>query len=396
MRKVNKLRNSARANNPEIVFVIGSLEIGGAEKQMFILASHVRSFGFSCSVFALQADGPIRKWFDDRDIPVYSGGLKKGDLRKAPWKLIRSFWRLLWMIKKKQPAVVHAFLPLVTFLGALAGHIVRVAMVITSRRALGSHQDKYWILKPLDHIANRLSYQVIVNSKAVWKDMVERDHINESKLLLIYNGVDPEPFEKAIHDRKRIHREMGIESNEKVVIVVANLIMYKGHLDLIKAASHVISRIPETKFLIVGEDRGIQKDLERECLELGIINQVKFMGQRDDIPQLMAASDLSVLPSYEEGFSNVILESMAARLPVVATRVGGNSEAVVNGVTGWLVQPHDPDALHTKILDLLKNPARAKKWGVRGRERVERMFTIQKMVETHLNLYKRYQVSPLK
>jgi len=385
--KTNKQAYSIIKKRPDILFVIGSLEIGGTEKQMYALAGSLKALGFSCSIFALQADGPLRRRFERRDIPVYGGGLKKGDLRKSPWKIVWSEWKLLRLIRKKRPAIVHAFLPLVTFMAALAGNIVRVPMVITSRRALGTHQDRYWILKPLDHIANRLSHRVIVNSKAVWKDIVERDHIDESKLFLIYNGVDSAPFKRALRNREEIRQEMGIDPNEKVIIIIANLIQYKGHSDFIRAASRIVKEFPAARFLIVGEDRGTKDDLESDILELGFSTQVKFLGQRKDIPRLMTSSDLSVLPSHEEGFSNVILESMAAGLPVVATRVGGNSEAVVNGVTGWLVPPHCPDALYTKILDLLKDPVRAKEWGMRGRERIERMFTIQKMVESHLKLY---------
>ena len=111
------------------------------------------------------------------------------------------------------------------------------------------------------------------------------------------------------------------------------------------------------------------------------------MGQRSDIPNVLAASDLSVLPSHEEGFSNVILESMAAGLPVVATRVGGNLEAVVDGVTGWLVPPQNPKVMAEKIVDLLKDPHKARSWGEKGKERVKRFFTVEQMVEKHLALY---------
>lgn len=377
-----------RAKRLNILFVIGSLEIGGAEKQMFILTSRLRRMGFSCSVFALQADGPLRQGLEDIDVPVYWGGLGKRDLRKAPWKLVLSLYRLLLVIKRERPTIIHAFLPLVVFIGVLAGRIVRVPMVITSRRALGTHQDRYFVLKPLDHFANVLSHRVIVNSRAVWKDMVERDHIDESKLYLIYNGVDSVPFEKAFQDREEGRKELGIEINERVVIVVANLIKYKGHSDFLKAAKKVADKTPKTRFLLVGEDRGIQKHLERECHELGISSQVKFMGQRNDISKLMAVSDISVLPSYEEGFSNTILESMAAGLPVVATNVGGNPEAVIDGQTGWLVSPKNPTVMAEKIIDLLSNPKRAKSWGEHGRKRAKEFFTVEKMVEGHLELYK--------
>ena len=377
-----------RAKRLNILFVIGSLEIGGTEKQMFILTSRLRRIGFSCSVFALKADGPLRQIFEEIDVPVYCGDLTKRDLRKAPWKLVLSLYRLLLVIKRERPTIIHAFLPLVVFIGALAGRIVRVPMVITSRRGFGTHQDRYFVLKALDHFANILSHRVIVNSRAVWKDMIERDHIDESKLYLIYNGIDSIPFEDALQDREEGRKELGVEIDERVVIVVANLIKYKGHLDFLKAAKKVMDKIPKTRFLLVGEDRGIQKHLEWKCHELGISSQVKFMGQRNDIPQLLALSELSVLPSHEEGFSNTILESMAAGLPVVATNVGGNPEAVLDGKTGWLVPPENPTVMAEKIIDLLSNPERARSWGEQGRKRVKKLFTVEEMVKNHLELYR--------
>jgi glycosyltransferase involved in cell wall biosynthesis len=111
------------------------------------------------------------------------------------------------------------------------------------------------------------------------------------------------------------------------------------------------------------------------------------MGQRNDIPRLLAASDIAVLPSHEEGFSNVILESMAAGLPVVATRVGGNPEAVIDGETGWLVAPHRPTELALKIMDLLSEPEKARSWGEYGRQVVKEKFAAEKMVEAYLELY---------
>lgn len=375
------------SNNSNILFVIGSLEIGGAESQMSALVSHLHGHMCSCHVFVLQERGPLGNYFQKLGVPIYHGGLLEGDLLRAPWKLIRAEWRLLMIMLRVRPVVVHSFLPLVTFMGALAGRMTRVPAVITSRRALGKHQERYILLRPFDLLANRLSHRVTVNSKAVWKDTVNRDYIDPKKLVLIHNGVDLLTFESAQPFREETRRKLGIESREKVVIVVANLIPYKGHGDLLEAAQEVLKHIPQAVFLLVGEDRGIGRDLRKMAIDLGIAAKIKFLGLRHDIPSLMAASDLSVLPSHEEGFSNVILESMAAGLPVVATRVGGNPEAVEDGVTGWLVPPGNPAAMAEKIIDLLGDPKRAKLWGQLGRNRVKQVFTVERMVEGHLRLY---------
>ena len=378
---------------PTALFVIGSLEIGGAERQMYLLVKQLRGQNYTCHVYSLQAGGPLERWFEDLGVPVFSGGLKKGDVSRAPWRVVLAGWRLLRLIYELKPSVIHCFLPLITFMGALSGRIARVPLVVTSRRALGTHQRRYPVLRPLDHVASRLSHRVTVNSQAVWNDMVRRDHVDASKLVLIYNGVATGPFEAALSYREDVRRDQGIKADARVMIVIANLIPYKGHSDLIQAAKEVINRFPDAIFLLVGEDRGIQKELEQRVANLGVGQSVRFLGRQDDVPKLLAASDISVLPSHEEGFSNVILESMAAGLPVVATDVGGNREAILDGITGWLIPHKDPGALAAKIIDLLRDPAKAKEWGIGGRERVNRMFTVKRMVAAHIDLYESRDLS---
>jgi len=370
-----------------IVHVIPDLDIGGAEAQMVTLISRLQGSSHSCHVFTLQPGGPLCSKLNSLGVSIYSYKLKKRDLLRAPWKIIFAELKLIKIIRYLRPHVVHSFLPLVTFMGALAGRMAEVPLVITSRRALGKHQERYILLRPFDLLANRLSHRVTVNSMAVWEDTIERDHIDPKKLVLIYNGVDPQTFDSASPFRKEVRKKLGITPQKNVIIVVANLILYKGHIDLLEAARKVLKHIPKTLFLLVGEDRGIGENLKRISIDLGIGEKVRFLGLRNDIHQLLAASDLSVLSSHEEGFSNVILESMAAGLPIVATNVGGNSEAVVNGVTGWLVPPKNPDAMAEKIVDLLHDPQKARSWGKQGRKRVNKKFTIERMVQEHIKLY---------
>jgi glycosyltransferase involved in cell wall biosynthesis len=377
--------SSQRTEN--MLFVIGSLEVGGAEKQMSILARNLHSNVCSCHIFVLQAGGALKPYLKNLGFSIYDGGLKKGDLIKAPWKLFLAEWKLLITVLHLKPIVVHSFLPLVTFMGALAGRMAKVPLVVTSRRALGKHQERYIILRPFDLLANRLSHRVTVNSMAVWEDAVHRDNIDPKKLFLIYNGVDVNTFDSVKSIRNEVRKELGISSREKVIIVIGNLISYKGHSDLLISAQDILRHIPHTVFLLAGEDRGIGRKLSKMAADLGITDKVRFLGLRDDIPKLLAASDLSVISSHEEGFSNVILESMAAGLPIVATNVGGNSEAVVDGVTGWLVAPKRPAAMAEKIIDLLQDPKKARSWGEQGRERVNKKFTIERMVQEHIKLY---------
>jgi len=378
----------------KIVFVIGALGFGGAELQLMALVSRLHGQTCSCHVFTLQTNSPLRHRLDALNVPIYPGGMKPGDLSTAPWKVIFTALKLLKVILHLKPEVIHSYLPLGTFVGSLAGRISRVPLVISAKRALGTHQDRHALLRTLDLAANSLSHRVTVNSMAVREDVISRDHLDPLRLALIYNGIDPRPFEAVSPMRERVRKSMGVKPPEVVVTVIANLIPYKGHFDFLKAASIVAEELPSVWFWLVGEDRGILSDLEQMARRLGIAPRVRFMGRRYDVPELLVASDLSVLPSHEEGFSNVILEAMAAGRPVVATDVGGNPEAVLDGVTGWLAPPRSPEKLAVKMIDLLRDPEKAKRWGERGRERAKEWFSMERMVEAHLRLYQNSQAPP--
>lgn len=371
----------------EILYVIRSLNIGGSEKHLFNLVRHLPRNQFSCHLFSLESEGDLIELFKNAGVSIYSTDLKEGEIHRAPWKVPASGFNLLQIINTIRPDIIHAFLPLSTFLAALGGWVHKVPLIVTSRRGLSTYQDRHRVLKYLDRMANRWSHFVTVNSQAVWDDVACRNHIDTSKLIRIYNGVDTRLFEKAQSDRLLTRKELGLSPRQNAIICIANLIGYKGHHDLVRAARIVVDKLPETTFLLVGEDRGIRKDLEQKVKSLRLENHVKILGLRIDIPQLLSASDLSVSASHEEGFSNAILESMAAGLPIVATDVGGTPEAVIDGETGWLVPPKQPMLFAEKIMDLIEDPEKARCWGKRGKERTQKHFTMEKMVHQYLKLY---------
>ncbi|MDQ1335159.1 MAG: hypothetical protein QG552_2109 [Thermodesulfobacteriota bacterium] len=355
---------------------------------MATLIRHLIARGVNCRLFVLESPGPVYDSLKGINLEIHDGGYcRKRAFPRKVLLLFRAQFRLLRQLAKARPDVIHAYLPLTNFMGSLAGRLSGVPLVITSRRALGTHQDRYKGWRIFDILSFRLSHLVTVNSHAVGQDTLIRDLGAPSKLRVIYNGIDPSPFESAKANRETVRKGLGVFTHESVVINIANLIPYKGISDLIEAAAAVTERMPAVKFVLVGEDRGIQKQLEAKAHRLGISQQVIFLGQRLDIPDLLAAGDLLALSSHEEGFSNVILEAMASGLPVVATDVGGNREAVMDGITGWLVPLKDPAAMAEKILDLLSDRGKAAPWGRRGQERVKEAFTIDRMVAAHMNLY---------
>jgi glycosyltransferase involved in cell wall biosynthesis len=173
------------------------------------------------------------------------------------------------------------------------------------------------------------------------------------------------------------------------LIIVANLITYKGHGDLFRALDSVAEKMPSSwQLLCVGRDDGLGASLLELARELRIDSRVKLIGSRRDIPDLLAGANIGILSSHEEGFSNAILEGMAAALPMVVTAVGGNAEAVVDGETGLVVPARDPEALGAAILRLASDGELRKQMGAAARRRAEEQFSMERCIQRYDEVYR--------
>jgi glycosyltransferase involved in cell wall biosynthesis len=225
---------------------------------------------------------------------------------------------------------------------------------------------------------------VVGNSRAVIREL-SSEGIPRSKIQLIYNGIETST---AFPERSEARRALGIAPEALVGVVIANLIPYKGHSDLIEGLASVAQSFPSGwRVLCAGRDEGLQSKLENLAEARGITANIQFLGERGDVSTLLAAADYGVLNSWEEGFSNVILEAMSAGLPMVVTDVGGNPEAVLDQETGLLVPPRDPVALGKAVLNLAQDPDLRRRFGAAARLRVRREFSIERCVEAHESLY---------
>jgi len=240
------------------------------------------------------------------------------------------------------------------------------------------------LLLGLERLATRCTDVVVANSAAVRQDTLERERLDPAIVRVIHNGLAP--FVDVPDARERLRRGLRTSVEMPVAVMVANLIAYKGHDVLLPAWRHVLERHPTAMLWLVGEgpERG---RLETLAHTLGIETQIRFAGSRVDVRELLAAADVLVHASREEGFSNAILEGMAAGLPVVATAVGGNPEAVVEGETGVLVPADDAVALASAIDQVIDNSTVSRAWGTAGRARVAASFTIDQMVAAYEMLY---------
>ena len=329
-----------------IFFVIGSFTVGGTESQLLMLADRLVSRGWSVSVLGLEKTGPLVEKFESAGVRVLDGGYR-GDagIGQRILQLAFAAIRLFRYLLEVRPYVIHCFLPLTNFLGALAGRAAFVPLIITSKRALGKHQDRHPKLRWMDWLANAASHVVTANSRAVAEDTHSRDGYDVSRIVVVPNGVDFARLDQPAPERDQMRQTLGLAPGEVAIAMVANLIPYKGHRELIEAFAPLAAHDPRLKLFLIGEDRGIMQGLLADISRLELADRVIMLGRRGDVPALLSAMDLGVMSSHEEGSSNALLEKLAVGLPVVATSVGGNVEALEDMPDCILVRPQDADDL---------------------------------------------------
>ena len=228
-------------------------------------------------------------------------------------------------------------------------------------------------------------YKIVGNSKKILAELANEEGVPTEKLVLIYNGIKINNEKKIIsyNTNKIINFE---KKNNVIMTIVANLIPYKGHINLIEVCSLLTEK--NWILLIVGEDRNnflsiLLKFIKKKNLD----NQIKILGLRDDIDDILSISDIGVLASHEEGFSNAILEYMSFSLPVVATNVGGNPEAVIHEKNGFIVDPNNLIEFKNYLDLLIKDGTKRNTFGYQSLIHLKSNFSFKRMIEGYNSLY---------
>lgn len=308
-------------------------------------------------------------------------------------------WYLYRLIKVNKINIVQTHGLRVDFFGFLAAKLAGVPHIITRHVALSHHligkfRKKLYMV--FDNIALKSAAKIITVSRIVEDDLVLNQGIDPRKIVTIYNGVDLERFSKVNPlTKKKIRRELGIDSRKQVVGMIAQLTSWKGIPYFLKAIPSILKKHPSVVFLIIG-DGSERKNLVTIVETLGISLNVIFAGFRTDMPEIISIMDISLLSSLREGLPNVLIESMAMSKPIVATDVGGVSELVINNKTGFLIPPRDSTALSDVVIELLEDKEKAEKFGEAGREYVEQKFSLTQMVSKYENLYTQIAEKDLK
>jgi len=366
---------------PDVLYVITGLHVGGSERQLSVLASALGQSGMKVAVYSF-VDGPVRAVLQQNGVEVV---LAPGGGPSTFRGFVLAAFHLLWFMARRRPRIAHFFLPAAYLIGAPMAVLVRVPVRVMSRRSLNIYQ-RTPVARVAERCLHRAMHAVLGNSRGV-VDQLKAEGATVTRLGLIYNGVDDRAYQKA-NRRDETRAGLGLAPDALVICIVANLIPYKGHRDLIEALGRAAARLPSSwHLLVVGHDTGIGPALQKQASELGVRENISFLGARDDIPALLGASDIGVLCSHQEGFANAVLEGMAAGLPMVVTSVGGNTEAVVDGETGVVVPPHDSESLAAAMVQLADDGALRARLGDAGRQRAIMQFGVQHFVESHRALY---------
>lgn len=371
---------------PTVLHLIDCLFIGGGEMQMVDLLRQIDREKFRPLVGCLRKQGPLVPVLAEAGIPVEEFPVR-GKLFYP--RSIREIFRLARFMRREKVQIVQTQDLYSHLVGIPAALIARVPVVITNRLDLG-HTMKGWHRRALKMLSFAMT-RVMANSEGVRTMLIEKEKIDPAKIELIYNGVNLDQFPIPPKEKGPVPpaRALRLAPGDRPIVVVANLWPVKGHEILFEAAVRVTALYPTAKFVLVGTGAARRSFLEARARALAIDKQVLFLGPRQDVPHILPRMEISVLPSLAEGFSNAILESMAAALPMVATDVGGNREAIVEGETGFLVPPRDPEALANRILRLLDDQALARRMGHAGRERIETTFSLPRMVTETERFYER-------
>jgi len=372
----------------KVTYIVGCLQDAGAERRTLELLKHLDRDRFAPSLVLMERNGVERaqEWTEESYVMgVPEGGNSRWLGRSL--SLAGAILRTRRQLVKWQTQVVHAMLPASSIVGGAAARLARVPVFIGSRPCLASlYRSGNRAVSLADSIAFRMAHVNLGNSHAVSREMIAVGGCPPEKCHTIHNGVDTRRFHPNLSRNWRA--TMGWSDQNVVFGMVANFRGYKRHVDLVEAASMMAQRYPETRFVLVGADFGSRNSVLERIRHLGLEDKIHVLDSDSSPEKIFAALDVYVCASESEGFSNVILEAMACGKPVIATNVGGNPEAVDEGVTGFLVPCWSPQAI-AEAAAQLQDPSRRHSMGAMGRRRVEQEFSLERMVRLHEELYLR-------
>ncbi len=342
----------------------------GTERQVVETAKRLRKDRFDVHVICLEDSPQLRTLESVCHIAVFPAD------RMNSWTGIVQVQRFRHYLRQHRIQIAHAYMNKTATFAVLAALGSR-RLVITSRLNTG-----YWYtprLRNMFRLLNLRTDAVMANSQEAKRIAVETEHLAPDRVRVVYQGVDMTKFSRGLGDPSACNG-LGIPTTARVVGIVANLRPVKDHPLFLRAAKIVAEQVDDVVFLLVGQGE-LYQELCDLASELGIRERVFFTQGKGKVMDYLARMCIGCLTSFSEGFSNAIMEYMAAGLPVVAIDVGGNRDAIVNGETGYLVSERSQEAFAKPLVDLLRNQELRGAMGAKGFQRCAENFEVGKTIE---------------
>jgi glycosyltransferase involved in cell wall biosynthesis len=364
----------------KLLQMLTNFHIGGTERQVTNLALGIDASHFDLHLACLWHSGELLAELETLRVPRPEFRIGSLYSPKTLWQGIR----LAHYVRRNLIQIVHSYGFYPNVFTVPAARLAGASIVVASIRDTGDWLTpmQRWLQK----LVCRLADCVLVNAEAIRQNLLEQGYDGRN-IVVIRNGITLSRF--AAKSRNAVlRRELGVPLAARLVAVFSRLNRFKGVEYFLDAASLLAGKFPDVYFLVVGD--GLNKEeLEEYARHLGLGQRIVFTGFRSDVPDLLSEVAISVLPSLSEGTSNTLLESMAAGVPVIATRVGGNPEVIVDGVSGLLVPPRDSAALAAAAARLLEDEELALALGLAGKCRVSELFSQEGSVLQTEHLYQR-------
>jgi len=362
--------------------LITRLELGGAQQNtLYCVRNHDRKV-FNVSLGSgiggvLDADA---RAIPDTDLYWFPGLVRE----VSPAKDIPFLVKYVKFLKKNRVDILHTHSSKAGILGRLAAAIARVPVVVHTVHGWGFHDYQSAPVRAFYTGLERMMAPLTDTLIAVSRENISRGLRagigHHTQYQLIHSGIDVAEFAKPSRPRNATRKGLGIPVDAKVVGTVGNFKAQKAPLDFVRAAALIVKSVPDAWFVMAG-DGELRKEAEDLAEKLGIQKRVVFAGWRRDIPDLLASFDLFALSSLFEGLPRSVLQAHSAGLPIVATDAGGSAEAVQDGITGYIVRPHDINGFSARIISILKDPIRAREMGEAGRKAIGDDFEISRMLK---------------
>lgn len=409
-----------------IMLISDKLFFGGAEMVVYNLATNLNKARFQVHICCLESLGEIGERIKAQGIEVFNLKSKKGMDFSLPFKLAR-------LLKTKKIDIIHAHNSTAFKHAVMAAQIAKTPIIIQTRH--GNELSGLGLLRRLEDTSgllamtenammalrkklHRLIYRFLVNKAdkivCICNDLKEKiardERIKEEKLFVIFNGIKTDCFGAAAprndgtstdaprNDAREdtpcnddaLLQELGLNKDDLILINVANIRPEKGQVYLIDAFKELVQTFPNLKLLIAGKDSDIKlaQTLKAKVVENKMEDKVLFLGQRSDINELLAISDIFVLPSLTEGMPVTILEAMAMQKPILATNVGGIPEMIQNGSNGILIESKNTNALISALSGMITNNDMRRCLGQKAKETAQDQFRLEIMIRNYEELYK--------